>query len=236
MDNITRGIFSSILALALAISAGSALAQSKGRIVCWKDKSGKTVGCGDSVPPEYQNNATQELDKRGVVRKSTDSVADEAAKVKAPVADLARQKAQKAQADEEERKQAEQRRQDNALINTFYDEKEIDAKRDRDLQVLILQVSQLKTSLKNANARQAQGAARINAIEKSKKPVPDNLMAEKKHDAEETAQLQQRIAAKEKEMSEIRARYDEYKKRFAELKGTQQPAASPTPAGPSPKK
>ena len=30
----------------------SAQAQSKGKIVCWKDKSGKVMGCGDTVPPE----------------------------------------------------------------------------------------------------------------------------------------------------------------------------------------
>lgn len=236
MDNIMRGIFSAILALALAVTAGSALAQSKSaKIICWKNSSGKVVGCGDSVPPEYQTNATKELDKRGVTRKTTESAADQAAKIKAPAADLARQKEQK---DEEQRKLAEQRRQDNALINTFANEKEIDAKRDRDLQVLELQVSQLKVSLKNTNDRQAEINTRSDDIEKNKKPVPDNVMAEKAQTAEETKKLQQRIAEKEKEMGEIRARYAEYRKRFADLKGTtQQPAASPTPAtSPSPKK
>ena len=51
-------------ALAVALAAlvgGDALAQKK--IVCWKDKAGKVVGCGDTVPPEYQDNATKELDK-----------------------------------------------------------------------------------------------------------------------------------------------------------------------------
>lgn len=235
MDNIMRGIFSAILALALAVAAGSALAQSKGKIVCWKDKSGKTVGCGDSVPPEYQLSATKELDKRGVTRKTTESAAEQAAKVKAPDVDLAKQKEQK---DEEQRKQAEQRRQDNALINTFANEKEIDVKRDRELQSLGLQLGQLKGSLKNANDRQAEINTRSDAPEKSKKPVPDNnAKAEKAQAAEDIKKLQQRIAAKEKEMDEIRARYAEYRKRFSDLKGTPQPAASPTPAtSPSPKK
>lgn len=234
MDNIMRGIFSAILALALAVAAGSALAQSKGKIVCWKDKSGKTVGCGDSVPPEYQLSATKELDKRGVTRKTTESAAEQAAKVKAPDVDLAKQKAQ---TEEEQRKLAEQRRQDNALINTFANEKEIDVKRDRELQSLELQLGQLKGSLKNANDRQAEINARSDALEKSKKPVPDNVKAEKAQAAEDIQKLQQRVAAKEKEMAEIRARYAEYRKRYSDLKGTQQPAAAPAPAtSPSPKK
>lgn len=234
MDNVMRGIFSALLALALAVTGGSALAQSKGKIVCWKDKSGKTVGCGDSVPPEYQLSATKELDKRGVTRKTTESAAEQAAKVKAPAVDLAKQKAQ---TEEEQRKLAEQRRQDNALINTFANEKEIDVKRDRELQSLELQLGQLKGSLKNANDRQAEINARSDALEKNKKPVPDNVKAEKAQAAEETNKLQQRVAAKAKEMDEIRTRYAEYRKRFSDLKGTPQPAASPAPAAsPSPKK
>ena len=49
----TRMSAAALLGLALAIAAGPVLAQSKGggKIVCWKDKSGKTVGCGDRVPP-----------------------------------------------------------------------------------------------------------------------------------------------------------------------------------------
>lgn len=235
MDKIMRRIFPAILALAFFVSADSALAQPKGaKIICWKNSSGKVVGCGDSVPPEYQTSATKELDTRGITRKTTESAADQASRIKAPDANLAKQKEQK---DEEQRKLAEQRRQDNALINTFANEKEIDAKRDRDLQVVELQVSQLKGSLKNANERQAEINTRSDAIEKTKKPVPDNVKAEKAQAAEDIQKLQQRVAAKEKETDEIRTRYAEYRKRFSDLKGTQQPAASPAPAtSPSPKK
>jgi len=231
MDSIMRGMFSAMLALALALSSGPGLAQ-KGKIVCWKDKSGKTVGCGDTVPPEYQTSATKELDKRGVTRKTTESAADQAAKVKAPDTDLAKQKEQK---DEELRKQAEQNRQDYALINTFANEMEIDRKRDRELQILELQSNQLKVSLKNANDRQIEVNARRDAIEKNKKPVPENVKAETTQTAEDIKTLQQRIVAKEKEMNDIRARYADYRKRFSDLKGTQQPAATTAGSG-APKK
>ncbi|MDP2239700.1 MAG: hypothetical protein Q8K18_05995 [Burkholderiales bacterium] len=240
MDNLIRVIISAILALGLAVSAGSALAQTKapveikGKIVCWKDSSGKTVGCGDSVPPEYQTSATKELDKRGVTRKTTESAADQAARIKAPDPDLAKQKELQI---EEQRKQADQKRQDNALINTFANENEIDRKRDRELQSLELQLNQFKASFKNASNRQTEINTRSDAIEKSKKAVPDNVKAEKAQATDDINRLQQRIVAKEKEMEELRVRYAEYRKRFSELKGTQPPAAPPTPAtGSSPKK
>ena len=45
--------------------------------------------------------------------------------------------------------------------------------------------------------------------------------------------VEQNIAAKEKVKGDIRARYAEYKKRFAELKGLPPPATAPAPT-PSP--
>jgi hypothetical protein len=189
MFNTTRIPAAAFLALAFALAPAADAAQTKGRIVCWKDKSGKIVGCGDTVPPEYQTSATQELDRRGITRKTTDS-ADDLAKRKTQDQELARKK------DEEQKRLSEQRRQDAALVNTFSSEKEIDVKRDRDLQVVELQINQLRLSLKNTTDRKG---------------------------------VEQSIAAKEKEQSDIRARYAEYKKRFAELKGLP-PSTATTPA------
>lgn len=234
MFRATHPSFAMVIALALLVTAGPAIAQSKGggKIVCWKDKSGKVVGCGDSVPPEYQSSATKELDKRGVTRKTTDS-ADEMARHKARDEELARQKA------EEQKKIAEQKRQDSALINTFANEKEIDAKRDRDLQQIDLQANQLQTALKGATDRYNALKARNDAAEKSKKPVSDGQKDDLARAAADKEKLENSMAAKEKEKQEVRQRYAEYKKRYAELKeGGQQapaPAASPKPGAASKK-
>ena len=174
------------------------------------------MGCGDTVPPEYQTNATKELDGRGITRNTTDS-AEEAAKRNAVNEEKARQKA------EEERKIAEQRRQDVALINTFTSEKEIDSKRDRDLQVVDLQVNQLNVSLKNASDRENDVRNRVAALEREKKPVPPNLKDESARVTSERQKIEQTIAAKEKEKDDIRKRYGDYKKRYAELRGPATP-------------
>ena len=137
-------------------------ARQAGRIVCWKDKSGKVVGCGDKVPPEYQDSATREMDRRGVTRGTTES-AEEAARRRAQEQEAAKQKA------EEAKRLAEQKRQDAALLNTFSNEKEIDQKRDRDLQQLDLQLDQFKVSLKNATDRHSEAKTRSDAGTKDKK-------------------------------------------------------------------
>jgi len=176
-----------VLMLALAFGYSNA-SGAGGRIVCWKDKSGKVVGCGDTVPPEYRDNATKELDKRGVTRKTTVS-ADEAARRKAQETELAKQKA------EEERKIAEQRRQDAALLGTFFSLQEIDQKRDRDLQQVELRIDELQASLKKARTDQQK------------------------------QKIQQTIAAENREKEEVRQKYAGYRKRYIELKGTGESAA-----------
>src|SRR5687768_6765801 len=192
---------------------GTAQAQG-GRIVCWKDASGKVVGCGDKVPPEFQSSGTRELDSRGVTRKQTESVEDanrrrereeQAAKVKA----------------EEQRKALDQKRQDTALLETYASEKEIDAKRDRDLVVIDGQIEQLTGALKNTTQRYNEAKGRMDAAEKNKKPVPQPLKDEFSRVSAEKDRFEQSIANKNKEKEELKVKYAEYRKRFTELRSAQ---------------
>jgi chromosome segregation ATPase len=196
-----------------------ATAAAQGKIVCWKDKSGKTIGCGDKVPPEYQSSATKELSSQGVVRKNTESVEDAAARRQRD------QEAAHAKA-EEERKATEKKRHDTALLETYSNEKEIDLKRDRDLQVLDLQMEQLNTALKSATQRQVDTKARYDQAAKGAKGASTALKDELARAAADKERFERSIESKQKEKEELRARYAEFKKRYNELKGTPQPAPS----------
>ena len=182
------------------------------KIVCWKDKTGKVVGCGDTVPPEYQDSATKELDKGGITRKTTESAQD-AARQRAKAEEAARLKA------EADRRAAEQKRQDSALLATYSNAQEIDLKRDRDLQVVELQTNQLRTSHKNAVDRHKEAQGRLDVAAKTKKGASDALKEEAARATKEVQRLEQAIAAKEKDKEEIRARYAEYRRRYMELTG-----------------
>ena len=221
-----RVFLAAALATALtAFVAGSVLAQSKGsgKIVCWKDKSGKTVGCGETVPPEFQDSATSELTKQGVTRKTVES-AEEAAKRRAQEQELVKQKA------DDKKKNEEQKRQDSALLNSYSNEKEIDLRRDRDLQVVDTQISSFRTTLKNATDRLIDAKTRLALAEKSKKP--SDVISEEVTRAEaEKARAERSIADKEKEKEDIRKNYAELKARYVKLKdGTATTAATPAPA------
>ena len=198
------------LATVLASATGAALAQSKSRIVCWKDKAGKVVGCGDTIPPEYRDSASQELDRRGVTRKTTGTAEEEARLA-------AEKEKQKERLEEEKRKQADQKRKDQALLGTYLNEAEIDQRRDREVAEVDRVLGQFHGLHKGATARHADASARLAAAEKAGKPS-DVLKDEVARAEAEKAKIERGIAAREKEKAEIRARYAETKRRYAELK------------------
>lgn len=190
------------------------------KIVCWKDKSGKVVGCGDRVPPEFQQNESKTLNQGGLTVETTVS-AQEAARL--------REEAQKKAAlkVEEDRQIAEQRRQDSALVNTYTSDKEIDQRRDRELQVVDLQLTQLKTSLKNATEAEAVSQKRNADIAKSGKPVPPALVDELARAVDGRKRIEARVVEKENDKAAINKRYADQKARYIELRGG---GAAPAPA------
>ncbi len=215
----------SLMALALAIGLGQAQAQTPGggKIVCWKDKAGKTVGCGDKVPPEYQDNATKQLNQRGVTVNQSD-----------PALTAEQKKALQA---EKEKKQAadlvaaEKKRKDSALLDTFTTAKEIDLKRNRDIQLIESNIEAQQTNLKNANDRQIDARSRMESFKKENKPVPASIQEEYERAEASKVKIQAQITQKRKDIAELNQQYDELKKRFTELTGPA-PAAAPatTPA------
>ncbi|HEY7742139.1 MAG TPA: hypothetical protein VIA19_03750 [Burkholderiales bacterium] len=228
MPDSNRVFLAAALAFALeALLSASALAQMpKGgtsRIICWTDASGKVVGCGDKVPPEYEGAATRELDRRGVTRKTTDTAEVEAKRAAEKEA-MAKQKA------EENRRYAEQRRRDLALLNTYAHEDEIDRRRDRELQEADRVLKQFEELRKSAMARRDTARERVAAAAKAEKPS-DFLQDEVARAEADMERHEMSIAAKNREKEEIRARYAETRQRYMTLK-----AAGPRPAGPTSKK
>lgn len=225
----TRTIVAAALAAALGmLLPGAALAQAKGgKILCWKDKAGKIVGCGDNIPPEYQDSATSELDRRGMTRKTTGTTEQEAKRA-AEAEELAKQKA------EEKRRLADQKRKDMALLNTYANEMEIDRRRDRELQEVDRVLGQLRGSHKSVVARHHEARARLETAEKARKPS-DALKDDLARAEADKEKLEESIAAKEKEKEEIRTRYAQTKQRYLDLRGGATPSAAAAPAAPAKK-
>lgn len=194
-----------------AVLAPPLAAAAQGKIVCWKDSSGKVIGCGDKVPPEFQGSATKELDSRGVTRRTTESV-EEANRRRMKEKESAQTKA------EDERRTIDQKRQDTALLESYSNEKEIDLKRDRDLQVIDLQIEQLNVSLKNATQRYNEAKGRVDGIEKSGKAAGAPAKESLARAASDKQRFENSIAAKNQEKEELRKRYADQRTRYLELR------------------
>jgi chromosome segregation ATPase len=208
----TNSIIALCTACLIALCTGSALAQQKGGtgLVCWKDKSGKTVGCGDKVPPEYQDNASQELNKRGMTVNQKDAALTPEQK--------AAQQAAAEQKKNEAMKQDEQARRDRVLLDSFTNDKEIDLKRNRDIQQVEVNISAQQSNIKTMTDRMNDTRAKIDALKKENKPVPPPMQQDYDKLAGDIAKLQEHIAQKRKEIADKNVEYDAMKKRFIELK------------------
>lgn len=198
-----------LTAILTAADAAYAQPQSAGKMYCWKNKAGKTE-CGDKVPYEYQDAAIKELNKQGVVTGRTEALTPEERK--------ARDTAEEKRLAEAQLKEA-QRRKDKALLDTFSNEKEIELKRSRDVQLVEANIETLQGNLKNMGERQNDVRARADQYAKNKRPVPPAIQDEIERLNKERAQTEKQIAQNRREIVLINQRYDELKKRFAELTG-----------------
>lgn len=229
MRNVHWSIFSAAVLLAAGGAAQiQAADKGSGRIICWKDKSGKVVGCGDTVPPEYQDSATKELNRRGVTVKQSEAALTPEQK-KAQQAELERKQA-------EDLKNEAQRRQDRMLLDSYSQEKEIDYDRARHVKGIESEIESLQLNLRSTNTRQANARARAEQYKKAKKPVPPEVQDEVDRIEAEKTKIENQIGQRHKEIAALNQKYDEFKKRYIELtsKSPSGSSQSSSGAGPAP--
>jgi uncharacterized protein DUF4124 len=197
-----------VLLVSLTFGFGLADAVGAAKIFKWVDEKGVTH-YGESIPPEYKDQAATEMSKHGLTVRKLDAAAtgNEARKA-------AEEKAIK---DREEKQRAfEQRRRDMALMNTYTSAREIDEHRERTLQVPIQTLKGLEPRLKKAKDRltslQSQAAA-LTAKGKSAEGLDQDI-------ADEQVEIQNIKADMDRSQAQIDAiklKFDADKKRFMEL-------------------
>ncbi len=174
----------------------------------WVDDKGITH-YGDTIPPEFKEKANSELSKRGITIKKTDQ---------ALTPDEIRARADaESHAKQEDARLQEQRRRDQALLQSFTAEHDIELKRDRDLQQIELGIANNQSVLKSAEKRLAESRVRAETLTKTDKPVPDGLKQDIENDEKEKLRLERLIEQKRQELGTVREKYDDYRRRFAEL-------------------
>jgi chromosome segregation ATPase len=185
-----------------------------------KDEKGITH-IGDTPPEKCANVVMYEISRGGMVLRTIEpSLTPEQAKAREEEAARAKEKA---------RQEDEQRRKDLALLATYTSPKDIEMTRDRNLEPI-------KGRMKSAQERIAALDKRQTALEeemefykagKSKaasgktREAPAQLKSDLERARSERATITTNIASYEKEIEQVRARYDADRDRWVELKRMQ---------------
>ena len=187
----------------------------------WVDHKG-VVHYTDKLPPEAINKGSVELNKQGITVKKND-----------PALTPEQRRAQ--EAEEERTRQAakvrdEIQRKDRALLQTYTNESEIDLAKNRALTTIDGQMQSSQAYSVTLTKKKQELTARLAAL--GDKPAPLALDRELANVIEELAKQADLIAAKQREIAVVTARYDADKQRWRELRTiAESEAARGQPAG-----
>jgi hypothetical protein len=193
-----------LLACALLTALPAAAQQ---RLYKYTDPAtGKTVYT-ERLPAEAAGKSNEQLNRQGtVVRRET----------AAPSADdLAVREAERKRKLDEEVARKEEKRKNQALLNTYASEKDIDEARARALQVNDEAIKEAERKIADAQKRQKELAAEAEFFQK--KPMPAHLKQDIQTNQVELRAHGDLLDAKRKETAAINAKYDEDKRRYLEL-------------------
>ncbi|MDO8311967.1 MAG: DUF4124 domain-containing protein [Sideroxyarcus sp.] len=197
-------IDSKLLVSAAALCAVFSL-NAEAKLFKWVDNNG-TTHYGETIPPEYANKEAVKLED-GRIKKREEKHEKDAQKaaLKDPAAEKARIEAE---------------RHDNALVNTYSSEQEIDLARERNLQQVEARRDSNTTLLQSAKENLLGLQKELeNATKLGRKGTKAQLEAEISQAEERISRLQKDLEANAKELETVKARYAADKVRYRELKG-----------------
>jgi hypothetical protein len=172
----------------------------------WVDAQGITH-YGEIIPPEYANRDTKQLEKGRIIDRKDGFDTDKKNSLKKETV--------------EEKAAAESRRRDEALLNSFTTEKEIDLSRDRSLLQIEARINSFATLIRSAQTTLDDLHKENDNRTKAGKKIPQSLTDDIAAAEARVAKLTKDLEFNQKESVTVRERYENEKKRFRELKGLQ---------------
>jgi len=217
-----------VLALVPALALFSSTVNAQDTYRCTTAEGKKYYGA--TIPEQCLGRPIEQLSPSGTVIRRLDPEAEERAR-QAKEAEAVKKR-------EEETVLKEQSRRNRALLATYSSEKDIDEARARalaendkaikEVEVRIAEIKKRQAALTKEMEFYSEGAAKPDPKKKGATPAakagkaPPNLLEDLKNSEFDLRSQENLLSAKQKEVDNINAKYDEDKKRFAEL--TKRPA------------
>lgn len=200
--------------LLLATLLALALTPAYAKTYKCKDSKGTTYYT-QTPPAECLGKEMEELSGQGTVLKKRGAALTPE--------QIAAREAEEKRKQEEAALAREEKRKNQALLNTYSSEKDIEDGRLRALK----QAEEATKAIEKRIAEAQQRAKKL-AAEKEfyvKKPLPKKLLDDIKNNEIDFKVQRDALAAKQKELDEINAKYDEDRRRYLELTGATPKAA-----------
>jgi ribosomal protein L29 len=179
----------------------------------WVDDKGITH-YGEIIPPEYSNRERDTFNKSGVLQKRKDFNA-EALRAKK-------------EADRKENPELiEQERRDNALLNTYSNEKEIDLALDRSLVLINARIESNQMLLKSSQTTLEDLKQEADHRTKLGRKIPQSLTDDISQAVTRVDKFKTELHNSEEELNAVRTRFENEKALYRKLKGI-------TPSNPLP--
>ncbi|MGE5720885.1 MAG: DUF4124 domain-containing protein [Sphingomonadales bacterium] len=192
--------------LGFAVSAAHAQTQGTGKLYRYVDERGK-VHYLDRPPTEATGKPIDQLNRQGAVLKQGEAALTPE--------QLAARDADKRRLQEEQIRVREENRRNQALLDTYSSEKDIEDSRTRAIATANESIKDSKAKLAEAVKRQEK--LKVEAEFYQKRPMPPQLKQEVQTNEREIALQRETIEKKEQEIVAINAKHDDDKRRYLEI-------------------
>ncbi|HUX91647.1 MAG TPA: DUF4124 domain-containing protein [Gallionellaceae bacterium] len=200
---------SKLLAIGVVVSVAYGI-NAEAKLYKWVDDKG-TTHYGEVIPPEYANKDRDSLDKAGLIQKRPEKID--------PAALRAKEEAeQKRKVDNQAL--VEQQRRDNALLNTYSNENEIDLARDRSLVLINARIESNKMLLKSSQSTLADNNKEAESRTKAGKKIPASLTRDIAQTEARVAKYQAELSKSEEDLVAVKTRFESEKELYRKLKGS----------------
>ncbi len=196
------------LIVVIAAAAAAATAAPSGRVTyCCSDDNGRPV-CGDALPRACYDRAYREVNEHGMTMR----------RVAPPLTpeQIAEKAAEEKRRQEEALARRERDRRDNALLQSYVSEKDIDDLRDKAVADIDESIAKAQRQFDAAVKRKRQLDAELAALGKASPPkalsdeIRDNEDIRRNHASV--------IESKRRDRAAVSARYEEEKRRYIEVR------------------
>lgn len=194
------------LAAALLLAA-LGTAQAQGRLTyCCNDDRGRPV-CGDTLPQACYGRAYREINERGMtVRQVAPPLTRE---------QIAEREAAERRRRDEERVRREEERRNQALLQSYASEKDIDYLREK-------AIADIDESIAKAQARYDEALKRKKKLDEEmefyRKTTPPKVLSDEVNEVDSILRAHASvIESKQRDKEAVRVKYDDEKRRYLEL-------------------